>query len=356
MPEPKITALYEAHLRLGAKIVDFASWLMPVQYTGIIEEHNSTRQGCGLFDIGHMGQIKTDDFDTLQRLTSNDLAKLKDNRAQYSFVLNEKGGILDDILVYRTGKEFLVIANASNAQKVFSHFCDSSKKFRLLYDSNTAVAIQGPKAASMVQRMTKTDISSFRHRDCGPMELLGVRVFASRSGYTGEDGFEFFFDRSYAERLWEGFLSEGAKACGLGARDSLRLEAGLPLYGHELDENTTPLEAGLSFAVDLGKSEFTGKKALEEQRASGINKTLSGFEVLDKAIARQGCVLFSEGKKIGSVTSGTFSPTLKKPLFMGYVEPGSLLPDGKVSVQIRGKLYPAKKVKLPFYRRCDKID
>lgn len=355
MPEPKRTALYQAHLRLGAKMVEFASWLMPVQYTGIIKEHNSTRQGCGLFDIGHMGQIKTDDFDALQRLTSNDLARLKDNRAQYSFVLNERGGILDDILVYRTGSEFLVIANASNADRVFSHFCRSSKKFKLLYDSSTAVAIQGPQAASIVQKLTKTDISALKHRDCVWMEVLGVKVFASRSGYTGEDGFEFFFDRSYASRLWDGLLSEGAKACGLGSRDSLRLEAGLPLYGHELDEDTTPLEAGLSFAVDLGKSEFTGKKALEEQRASGISKVLSGFEVLDKAIARQGCVLISKGRKIGAVTSGTFSPTLKKPVFMGYVEPGSVLPDGEITVQIREKLHPSKMVKLPFYKRYAKI-
>lgn len=328
MDSPKRTALCDAHIKLGAKMVEFAGWLMPVQYTGIIEEHNKTRQSCGIFDIGHMGQIETDDFDTLQALTSNDVGKLKNNHAQYSFALNEKGGILDDLLVYKIEDRFLVIANASNADKILRHFSGHSNKFRLLYDKKTAIAVQGPCAVEIIQKLTDADLSKFKHRDCGTIKVAGQEVFASRSGYTGEDGFEFFFDKENAESLWNALIKNGAFPCGLGARDSLRLEAGLPLYGHELDETITPLEA----------------------------KKLAGFEVLDKAIARQGCKLFKGGIEIGHVTSGTFSPTLKKPIFMAYVDSKYDAQDPEISVQIRDNFYPVQTVKLPFYRRCDKIN
>ena len=345
MESPKKTALYDAHIKLGAKVVEFAGWIMPVQYTGIIEEHNKTRNSCGIFDIGHMGQIETDDFDALQALTSNDIGKLKNNHAQYSFALSEKGGILDDLLVYKIEDHFLVIANASNAEKILQHFGKRSKNFRLLYDTKTAIAVQGPAAVSIIQKLTGADLSKFKHRDCGRIKVAGYEVFASRSGYTGEDGFELFFDRQRAESLWDALIKNGAFPCGLGARDSLRLEAGLPLYGHELDEATTPLEAGLSFAVDLNKIDLPP-----------VTKRLAGFEVLDKAIARQGGKLFKDGIEIGHVTSGTYSPTLRKPIFMGYVDARFKIQDTGISVQIRENLYPVQTVKLPFYKRCDKIN
>lgn len=349
---PQKTPLYEVHSKAGAKLVDFAGWLMPVQFKGIIEEHNSVRQSAGIFDIGHMGQIEVFDKAALQRLTTNDISSLGEWSGQYSFMCNSGGTVIDDLIIYRLPDRYFVISNAVNSKKVFEIINRLDPRAKILYDRNTAVAVQGPLAVGRLGRILDVDLERLKHREIVPVRIFGsYDGLASRSGYSGEDGIELFFDKGPAAELWEKLISEGMVPCGLGSRDTLRIEAALPLYGHEIDENTTPLDAGFERFIKFEKGDFNGKEALIAQKRRGASKKLVGLELSARAVPRQGHEIFDGTRKIGDVTSGTFSPTLKRPIGMAYLsfeeygEP--ILP----RVLIRDNYFEAAFTGLPFYRR-----
>lgn len=349
------TPLFEVHRRLGAKLVEYAGWEMPVQYTSLIEEHEAVRTKAGLFDVSHMGVLAFEGPGALEacnRLISNDLARVQDGQALYTAILNERGGIVDDVICYRFSPEKVyVVANAANREKDLewlrsqgAEVADSSNDWALL-------ALQGPEAQAILQALTETELASIRFFRFAEAQVAGKLVIIARTGYTGEDGFEIFCRPADAEALWEALLEGGAKPCGLGARDSLRLEAGLCLYGNELSDDHTPYEAGLGWVVKLDKEAFVGKEALEAQKAAGIPRKLVGFTLTERGIPRSGYRILSEGEPVGVVTSGTMSPTLKIPIGMAYVPP-SLTEEGSVfEVEIRNKAVPARVVKLPFYKR-----
>lgn len=351
----KRTPFFEKHFSLGAKIAEFAGWDMPIFYESIIDEHNAARNSCTLFDIGHMGLIETDSLPAIQKLCTNDASSLEKGKAQYSLLCNEGGGIIDDIMIYRLKNKYLVVANAANAEIVYGKFSAVDGAAKLLYGTKTALALQGPKSSEIMQKYLDFDLSFLMHRDCRETIVSGIPSVLARTGYTGEDGFEIFFDKTKADFLWNLFIGGGVIPAGLGSRDTLRLEAGLPLYGHELDDKTNPFEAGLGWAVKFEKHEFEGKKILQDKKHN-LSKMLIGFEALDKIVPRAGCKIFSKDQEMGYVTSGTFSPTLKKPIGMGYIFGKRLTANGlqlesDFSVEIREKLYPIKIVKLPFYKR-----
>ncbi|MCX5749850.1 MAG: glycine cleavage system aminomethyltransferase GcvT [Candidatus Saganbacteria bacterium] len=346
---PEKTPLYETHISGGARIVEFAGWLLPVQYGGIIEEHKAVRNTCGMFDIGHMGQIEVPDLDAVQKLTTNDASKLEKGSGQYSFVCNESGGIIDDLLVYRLENSFLVISNGINARAVFELFKTVSPSTKLLYDKNTMLAVQGPDAICKLQKDCDIDLLSLKHRQIAGCRIFGIKCTVSRSGYTGEDGAEIILDNNDAKKLWKSLLDENMMPCGLGSRDTLRIEASLPLYGHELSQEITPVDAGYFKTVKYDKGNFTGKSALQSKKEKGPDMKLIGFEVSERAIPRQGYKIFEGENEIGCVTSGTFSPTLGRPIGMGYLK--QIQKGGQYYIEIRGRKYPAKEVGMPFYRR-----
>ena len=357
------TPLYDCHRRAGAKLVDFAGWEMPVQYTGVIEEHRAVRSAAGLFDVSHMGEVLVHGPGAeafLQYLTPNDVTKLTPGRAHYSALLNEQGTYLDDLIVSRTGaEEFLVVVNAANAASDFAWIAgqphpdctveDVSSRYALL-------ALQGPRAQAILQRLTSVDLPAIKYYRFDHGDVAGAPALVSRTGYTGEDGFELFVAPSAAAPLWDELLAvggaEGLVPVGLGARDTLRLEAGMALYGHEIDASTTPLEAGLSWAVKLDKGNFLGRRALLDQRERGLTRKLVGFEVTGRGIARQGHTVLGESGPVGVVTSGTWSPTFEKALGMAYVPMGLASPGTPLVLSVRGKELPAVVTELPFYRRA----
>jgi aminomethyltransferase len=318
----KRTPLIDCHRRAGGKLVDFAGWQMPVQYEGVIEEHRAVRTAAGLFDVSHMGEVRVAGpgaLSYLQHLTPNDVSKLVPGQAHYSALLSEQGTYLDDILVYRlAAEEFLVVVNASNADSDFAWMlshripnCEVenvSQRYALL-------ALQGPRALSILSRHTAVDLGAIKYYRFATGAVLGRPAILSRTGYTGEDGFELYLDPADAPAIWDALLADGAPEgllpAGLGARDTLRMEAAMALYGHEIDAHTTPLEAGLQWAVKLDKGEFIGRNALLAQQAAGVPRRLVGFEVTDRGIARQGHEVFVGSRRVGAVTSGTFSPTLQ---------------------------------------------
>ncbi len=333
----KRTPLYEEHLKLGAKMVPFAGWEMPVSYpAGIIAEHLAVRSSVGIFDIGHMGIIDLSGNDTLafiQYVATNDASLLAENECQYSILCNESGGTIDDILVYRLKDRYRIVANASNTDKVISHFNEQAKKFagiKIEHRTDLAMqSLQGPKAKDSVP-----ELSELKHNHCA--EWNGIP--ASRTGYTGEDGFEFFVPKNRSVEIWRGFLDQEIQPCGLGSRDTLRIEAGLPLYGHEYDEKISPLEVGYSWAVKFDKGAFIGKAALEKR---SINKKLVGLKLSEKAVPREGYLIKVGGKVVGWVSSGTFSPTLKSPVALAFIDKNHAQKGQAVEVEIRGNLYPA---------------
>lgn len=332
----KRTPLYEEHIKLGAKMVPFAGWEMPVFYpSGILVEHETVRNNCGIFDIGHMGVVDIlgeDALPFIQYVATNDASLLTENECQYSILCNEQGGTIDDILVYRLPKFFRIVVNASNTDKALAHFSANSKKFKelkILHRQDISMlSLQGPKAKDLVP-----EFASLAHNHC--TELV------SRTGYTGEDGFEFFATREQALELWNKFISKKVLPCGLGARDTLRLEAGLPLYGNEYDDRTSPIEAGYSWAVKLNKPDFIGKAALEKIKAGMAPKKLVGLRLNDKSVPRKGFLVKLGGKVIGQVTSGTFSPTLKAPVALAYLDKDFAALGSTVEVEIRGSASPA---------------
>lgn len=352
----KRTPLYEEHVKLGAKMVPFAGWEMPVSYKSIIEEHNAVRNSVGIFDIGHMGLIKIEGNDALpliQKTTTNDAAKLSLHQCQYSIVCNEAGGTVDDILVYRLPMFYMIVCNASNAEKVLAWLQKYSKGFKQSavspYENYCMVSIQGPDSEKIVSRILSVSLADLKRNHA----LWWRDIIISRTGYTGEAGLELIVAKNEVKKIWETFINKGIQPCGLGARDTLRLEAGLPLYGHEYDDKTSPLEADYGWAVKLEKEDFIGKAALLKQKEAGPAKKLVGLEPEGRAIPRAGDSVFSSRvlQPIGRVTSGTFSPTFKKPVALAYLLAKEAIPGNSVQIEIRGNKIPAKVVAKNFYKR-----
>jgi aminomethyltransferase len=357
--------LTKVHHELKAQMAEFAGWDMPLQYSGIIEEHMAVRNAVGLFDISHMGEISVrgpNALDFLQRVTTNDVSKLAMGDAHYSTVLNENGGTLDDIFVYRLGEhDYMVVANAVNVDKIFKWFKNQAKDEVELNDitiSTVMLALQGPMALATLQKLTTFDLKTLGRFKAGFIEVAGMKTLVSRSGYTGEDGFELYLmdepqsEPSRAEKLWNELLNAGKefgiKPCGLGARDSLRLEAGYVLYGHELAEYITPLEARIGFAVKLDKGDFIGREALLKQKEKGLTRTRIGLRMGDKGVPRQGYKVLADREEAGYVTSGTLSPILNVGIAMGYAPP-SIKDANEVTIEIHGKQKAAEVVEMPFH-------
>ena len=364
MADLRRTPLWDCHREAGARLVEFAGYEMPVQYAGVIDEHRAVRGAAGLFDVSHMGEVRVSGSGAeafIERLTPNSVAKLKPGRAHYSGLLTEEGGYIDDLLVYRiASEEFLLVVNAANREEDFawirSHAPEEGVELEDVSDRYALLALQGPKAVEILAPLASIDVAAIRYYRFAMGEVDGVPTLISRTGYTGEDGFELYLDPSAAERIWNRLFETGASAglapAGLGARDTLRLEAGMALYGHELDRSTSPYEAGLAWVVKLASGEFIGRDALVAQKESGAPRTLIGFEIEGRGIARQGHeVLDAEGQAVGVVTSGTWSPTFEKALGMAYVPTELAHPGASIGVSVRGRTLPAKIVELPFYKR-----
>jgi aminomethyltransferase len=352
------TVLYDWHVAHGARMVDFAGWDMPVQYTSIIDEHNAVRTAAGLFDISHMGRLSFGGPDALaliQRVWTNNAATLKDGQVRYGLVCNDQGGIRDDVLVYKWPYGYAMVVNASNREKIVGWLNDSKGDLNVQIMDQTAgtcmVAVQGPRALELVKGLTDADAGQLGYYFATPTRCMGQQAVLSRTGYTGEDGVEIMLGAKFGLPLWEELAKRGAKPCGLGARDTLRLEAGMPLYGHELNENIDPLQAGLAWAVKLDKGDFRGRDALARRKDDTAARRRVGLELQGKRIAREGAALKKDGKDVGAVTSGTFSPTLGKSIAMAYVDPALTSVGTNLIVDIRGKEEPAAVVPLPFYRR-----
>ena len=355
----KQTPLTEVHRTLGARMVDFHGFEMPVQYGGVLEEHRIVRSKVGLFDLCHMGEFKltgTGALETLSLITTNDPSILQTGEIQYTMLTDENGGIIDDILVYRTEQGFFLVVNASNTQKDYAWIEQHLQKDTTLTDQTddiALIAVQGPYSAPLVEdvlAISVKDIKSYRFVD---ISYEGHTLRLSRTGYTGEDGFELYFPNSLAVQLWNSLMEKGktlgVAPIGLGARDTLRLEMRMPLYGNDIDHTTTPLEAGLARFVKFDKGDFIGRDALVAQREQGIRRKLVGFTMHDRGIPRQGYTLTNEqGEEIGQVTSGTHSPSLDHPIGMGYVKVNSSQPGTKVNVVIRNKPVKAEIVRGRF--------
>jgi aminomethyltransferase len=352
------TPLFEAHQALGARLVPFAGWEMPVQYSGIVDEHRAVRTDVGAFDVSHMGEVWFHGpraAEALQRLVTNDLGKIVDYQSMYTVMCYPDGGIVDDCIVYRSNAEdFLIVVNASNRAKDFAWMQEQTAGVAApidISDETALVAVQGPRAVALLSELAGEDLGArIAPKRWGFANVVGVRVSLARTGYTGEDGFEVFIPGSKARAVWDAIIGAGAKPCGLGARDTLRLEARLSLYGNDIDQTTTPLEAGLGWAVKFDKGEFIGKAALEKQKAEGIPKKLIGFKVAGRGIARHDYpILDAAGAPVGKVTSGTTAPTLGYPIGLGYVP--TPLAEASLQVDCRGKVFPIELVSGPFYRR-----
>jgi aminomethyltransferase len=358
------TPLADRHVALGARMVEFAGWYMPVQYAGIIEEHRAVRSRAGLFDLSHMGELFVEGADAARALgyaLVTDPASLKIGRAHYSMICFAEGGILDDLIVYRLAEErFMVVANASNAAAVSDALVERFADFKVVLDDRSLatalVAIQGPRSLEILAPLTDVAIGDLRYYAVGEGKVAGVPALVARTGYTGEDGFEVFVDVAAAGELWDAVMAAGRSAgivpVGLGARDTLRLEAGMPLYGNELGPDTTPYEAGLGRVVKLAKEgDFVGRAALEKAQADGPRKKLVGLRMQGRGIARHGYPMYAQGRDTGVVTSGTLSPTLGEPIAMAYAQPSDAEPGTILEIGIRDQRVPAQVVDLPFYRR-----
>ena len=360
----KKTPLNARHRVSGAKMVSFGGWDMPVEYSGIAAEHMAVRERAGLFDVSHMGEIEIAGKDALaavQRVSCNDASKLSVGQAQYSGLLTPLGTFVDDLLVYRlAASHFMLVVNASHIADDYAHIAehikpageaavvDASSRYALL-------AVQGPRALEVLQPLTGVDLSSIKYYWCAHGEVAGVRATISRTGYTGEDGFEMFVPPQSADRLWLSILEAGKSVdlipCGLGARDTLRLEASMRLHGSDIDETTTALEADLGWIVGWNKPDFVGAEVVRRQRAEGVTRRIAGFEMLDRGIARHGYEVHIGGSKVGTVTSGTRTPYLKKAIGMTYLPVEHAREGAEFDVDIRGRRARARVVSMPFYKR-----
>jgi aminomethyltransferase len=352
------TCLYDWHVGHGARMVDFGGWDMPVQYTTIIDEHTAVRTGAGIFDVSHMGRLSFGGPDALaliQRIYTNNAATMKDMQARYGLICNDQGGIRDDVLVYRWPYGYAMVVNASNREKIVGWINDSKGSLNVQMQDQTLdtcmIAIQGPNALSLSNGLVEADVAKLSYYYATPTRYDGKGCVVSRTGYTGEDGLEFMVSKAQGVQLWEELAKRGAKPCGLGARDTLRLEAAMPLYGHELNEDIDPFQAGLTWAVKLDKGDFRGRDALLKRQGDASRRQRVGLELAGKRIAREGAVIQAEGRPIGTVTSGTFAPSLHKTIAMAYVEPAFTKPGTGCQVDIRGSAEAAAVVALPFYKR-----
>jgi aminomethyltransferase len=358
----KRTALNAVHRAAGARLVEFGGWEMPVEYSGITQEHLAVRTRAGLFDVSHMGEIEVrgpQARDLLQRVTSNDVSRLQDLQAQYSALMYPQGSAVDDCIVHRFGpNHYFLCVNAANTDKDFDWIVQHNSfdaEVRNVSADYTQLALQGPRAAQIAARVTDADLSSLRYYWFCRAKLCGVEGLLARTGYTGEDGVEFYFPPAESGHLWHTLLEtgepEGLVPAGLGARNTLRLEAGYALYGHELDEETTLLEANLAWICKLEKGDFIGRDALVKQRQDGTRKKLVGFEMTGRGIARDGYPVRVDGKVAGRVTSGSYAPFLKKSIGLAYLATEHAQVGREMEIEIRGKTAPARQVPLPFYKR-----
>jgi glycine cleavage system T protein (aminomethyltransferase) len=364
-PPAHITPLDDRHRELGAKLIEFGGWLMPLQYGGIVAEHRAVRERAGLFDLSHMGELFVEGPQAGEALAAalvTDPPSLKVGRAHYSMICAADGGIIDDLIVYRLAEErFLVVANAANAQAVSDTLVERLVGHRAILDDRSLAmalcAIQGPRSGDILGPLTDIDLSALRYYAIAEGHVAGIPALVARTGYTGEDGFEIFVDTAHAVELWDALSTagelHGLVPVGLGARDTLRLEAGMPLYGNELDRTTNPFEANQGRIVKLDKpSDFVGRAALERVAASGPSRLLTGMIVRGRGIARHGHPVFAAERRTGVVTSGTQSPTLGVPIAMAYVAPDDARPGTMLAVEIREQRVAAEVVALPFYRRA----
>ncbi len=359
------SSLYEAHRAAGGRMVAFAGWEMPVQYAGLVEEHLAVRTRVGLFDVSHMGEVLIEGpraLEAVQRLITNDARRLAVGQGLYTPMCNPAGGVIDDLTLFRTAEqEYLFIVNAGTHAKDLSWIQGHAAPavVRDLSDGVALLALQGPMAEAVLAVASGTGLAALPpfHRIEG-IRVGGVPVAVTRTGYTGEDGFEIASGWDAALRVWEALTEAGRPhglvPVGLGARDTLRLEAGMMLYGQDIDETTSPLEAPLAWTVKFDKEEFIGKPALERQRREGVARRLVGFEADGRAIPRHGCAIFVAGERAGAVTSGTFSPSLRRPIGMGYVPRGTSALGVGLQIEVRGAPVPSRVVKLPFYRRAQR--
>ncbi len=355
----KKTCLYDSHVALDAQMSPFGGFIMPICYSGIVAEHNAVRRSVGMFDVSHMGEILVSGPDAgrfVNHIFTNQIAGIEPGRILYGMMLRENGGTVDDLLVYKeyVDNHYLLVVNAANVEKDYGWILSQRGGYDVEISDDSGrwaeIAVQGPDAEKTLERLLEvrlSDIGFYHFREFD----LGDRAIISRTGYTGEDGFEIYSSPEVIRRVWDLLLKGGVTPCGLGCRDTLRFEAGLPLYGHELDEDTTPVEAGLSmFAKPENKEEFIGRDALVRQKAEGVRKKLVGIEIEDKAVPRAGyAVLDADGNEVGVVTTGYHSISLDKSVCVAYVKPGFAAPDTPLSVQIRRKAFPGRVVKRRFY-------
>ncbi|MFL0648357.1 glycine cleavage system aminomethyltransferase GcvT [Cylindrospermopsis raciborskii UAM/DH-BiRr] len=358
------TPLYQTGVEMKARFTNFGGWEMPLQYTSIIEEHQAVRNGAGMFDISHMGKFNLQGKNLmvqLEKLVPSDLSRLQPGQSQYTVLLNPQGGIIDDIIIYRqSGKntdneKVVIIVNASTTDKDrnwLSQNLDLNQiQFEDLPRDKILIALQGPKATAILQSFVADDLTPIKAFGHLETEILGGGAFLARTGYTGEDGFEIMVDSQTGLEFWQRLHGAGVTPCGLGCRDTLRLEAAMSLYGQDIDDNTTPLEAGLAWLVHLDrKGDFIGRDILERQKIQGVERKLVGLQTQGRNIPRHGYSLLSSGKIIGQVTSGTLSPTLNYPIALAYVTAELANIKQQIEVDIRGKTYPAQVVKRPFYK------
>jgi aminomethyltransferase len=353
------TPLNEVARELGGKMVDFGGWELPVQYSGILEEHEAVRTNAGVFDVSHMGELFVrgpQATELLQRTTCNDVTKLEDNRAHYNGLLYPTGGFVDDILIYRiAADDYFVVVNASNTEKDFEWLQQAAQGLDVEVQNVSAdyaqLAIQGPNAEQVLQPMTDVALANIKYYRFDRGNVDGVPAIVSRTGYTGEDGFEVYLSPEHAPALMRKLVSAGVKPAGLGARDTLRLEAKMALYGNDIDHTTTPIEADLGWIVKLDKGDFAGRDILDREKKEGPRRKLVGFEMVDRGIARHGYPVVDGKEEIGVVTSGTHSPTLKKAIGLAYLPLDKSAQGSEFLVLIRGKETRARVIPTPFYKR-----
>jgi len=359
----KHTPLHAIHIASGARMVPFGGWDMPVQYSGIIEEHRTVRTRAGLFDVSHMGEAEVTGpgaIPFVQRLVTNDLGRIAIGQAMYTPMCTPEGGIIDDLLVYRLGEtRLMLVVNAANTDADLAWIRSHLGPHAAIADisAETALlALQGPRAPAILARLTREPVELIKYYWCREgVEVAGRRAIVSRTGYTGEDGFELYVAAEDAPPLWEALLeagkADGLVPAGLGARDTLRLEAGLLLHGNDMDRTTTPMEVGLGWTVKFQKPDFIGADVLRRQKAEGTTRRLAGFVVEDRAIARHGFPILLDGRHAGHVTSGSFGPSVEKNIGLGFVPPAHASPGSRIAVEIRGRAVPAAVTKTPFYTR-----
>jgi aminomethyltransferase len=364
MENCKKTALFNAHESCGGKVIDFAGWALPVQYEGIIPEHEAVRNAAGIFDVSHMGEVEVKGpqaMDFVQNLVTNDISTLVDNQVMYALMCYPDGGVVDDLLVYKFNNEyFYLVINASNVDKDYQWMLDNKNNYNVelknLSDEISEVALQGPKAQEILQRLTDTNLDGIKFFYCNREVMVGgIKCLVSRTGYTGEDGFEIYSSNKDIAAVWSKLLEVGKelglKPCGLGCRDTLRFEATLPLYGNEIAKDITPLEAGLGMFVKLNKQNFIGKDALAKQKEEGLKRKTVGFELIDKGIPRHGYEVMADGKVIGVVTTGYMAPTVKKSIGLALIDAAYAELETPIEIIVRNKPLKAKVTSKKFLNK-----